>query len=559
MNNTKLRPWQEQAIKKSWKWMINDKKDHRFLINAAPGSGKTLCATMIAKKLIDNNKIDRVIVIAPLVEVVSQWADEFEKKTGRHMSKITGFDKEDPDVDICSTWASVKNSLDLFQTICNNSKTLIICDEHHHAAFSAAWGIAAESSFKNASYVLVLTGTPMRSDSDCLTWFAYTDKGRIDYPDEGTYTLTYGEAVKLGYCRPITFHRHFGKYSVNLGEGNFINVLSGEDKINFPSTMNDIKDIPALQKTLEFYKLACRWKYKPGTKIFDTQDTNTYQASLLEKGIVLLDQVQNDMPQAAGLVITHRTEMANYMAGLLETLTGEKPVIVHNKEHSPHEKIKRFRKSKKNWIVSVGMVSEGIDIKRLRVLVYLPRGKTELFFRQAMGRIVRNYDEIDDFSFPQVVMPNDNAFDTYAKRIESEMPPNIINELKAKKTTKICPTCNSENSIETSICKFCGDKFPEKEIRYKTCEKCEHKNPVNLENCQNCGNSFENKFEISLEDAFPDGGFIGGEEYSEDEMIYDEDQYNELKNKLLDFRRGRTLLSKVTPQELELLNSINKT
>ena len=38
------------------------------------------------------------------------------------------------------------------------------------------------------------------------------------------------------------------------------------------------------------------------------------------------------------------------------------------------------------------MIGEGVDIQRLRVLVYLPRARTDLRFRQAMGRVVRKYD-----------------------------------------------------------------------------------------------------------------------------------------------------------------------
>ncbi len=41
------------------------------------------------------------------------------------------------------------------------------------------------------------------------------------------------------------------------------------------------------------------------------------------------------------------------------------------------------------WLVSVLMVSEGVDIPRLRVGVYATPARTELFFRQVMGRFVR--------------------------------------------------------------------------------------------------------------------------------------------------------------------------
>src|SRR5581483_11808977 len=41
------------------------------------------------------------------------------------------------------------------------------------------------------------------------------------------------------------------------------------------------------------------------------------------------------------------------------------------------------------WIVAVRMVSEGVDIPRLRVGVFATTTSTELFFRQAVGRLVR--------------------------------------------------------------------------------------------------------------------------------------------------------------------------
>lgn len=35
-----LRPWQKSALDQALKWFLIEKKDKKFLINAAPGSGK---------------------------------------------------------------------------------------------------------------------------------------------------------------------------------------------------------------------------------------------------------------------------------------------------------------------------------------------------------------------------------------------------------------------------------------------------------------------------------------------------------------------------------------
>ena len=217
----KLRHWQSEAILKALHWLLNGGGDRHFVINAAPGSGKTIAACSIAEELIQRGEIERVIVIAPRAEVVNQWSADFQRVTGRYMSKVTGADGDINalGIDVCATWSAVQGLQDGFQAICNAGKTLVICDEHHHAAVEAAWGDSADSAFLNAKYVLVLTGTPIRSDGEKSVWLAYDDAGAIDHPEEGTYTLTYGEAVDLAYCRPVTFHRHEGRFTVDLEGG----------------------------------------------------------------------------------------------------------------------------------------------------------------------------------------------------------------------------------------------------------------------------------------------------------------------------------------------------
>ena len=185
----KLRQWQNEALKKAVQWLLVERHDRHFLINAAPGSGKTLAACAIAQTLFEMEEIDRVIVIAPRSEVVNQWAEDFRYVTHRHMGKVTAGDGDIDalSIDICATWSAIQGLLPELQAVCRSSKTLVICDEHHHAAVKAAWGKGADGAFTNAKFVLVLTGTPIRSDGSESVWLAYDDVGAIDHPDEGTY------------------------------------------------------------------------------------------------------------------------------------------------------------------------------------------------------------------------------------------------------------------------------------------------------------------------------------------------------------------------------------
>jgi len=258
--NLKLRPWQQEALGKAINWLVQEQKDRHFLINAAPGAGKTLASCAIAQTLISAGEIERVIVIAPRSEVVNQWSDDFRQVTGRHMGKVTAKDGsiEALGIDVCATWSAVQGLLPEFQAVCRSSKTLLICDEHHHAAVEAAWGNSANGAFADAKYVLVLTGTPIRSDGAQSVWLAYDDAGAIKHPAEGTYTLNYGKAVDLGYCRPVTFHRHEGRFTVDLDGGHSIHV-SGHTKETLPK---DLQRIPGLQAALEFYRLARTPQYR---------------------------------------------------------------------------------------------------------------------------------------------------------------------------------------------------------------------------------------------------------------------------------------------------------
>ena len=66
----KLRDWQKEAATKCLNWYTKN-NDNKFVINAAPGTGKTICSISIINELKKQDQIDRVIVIAPLAYI---WA-----------------------------------------------------------------------------------------------------------------------------------------------------------------------------------------------------------------------------------------------------------------------------------------------------------------------------------------------------------------------------------------------------------------------------------------------------------------------------------------------------
>ena len=461
---SKARAWQLEAVSAAIKHY--ESGDKHFAFNAAPGAGKTKAAIMMAEHLFEQNKIDRVIVIAPRKEVVKQWSKEFLQMTGRKMMKITGasaaeLDVEEMEENIASTWAGVSGLADVVQAICENYRVLVIADEVHHAAMEAAWGVGADNSMKDSAYVLALTGTPLRSDGQAALWFR----------EENSYTVSYKTAVDEGWCVPATFHRHFGEFEVEL-HGHSVKV--SQDAIRVPSQLVDLVDATA-KRALKFDRLI-----KQPTRTEDGKPMlHSYHSSMLDWANKKLDKLRGralgefGMPNAGGLVIAPNIEMAEYFAELIEMKFGEKAAIVHSAlgGDAAEMRIKAFRESDRKWMVSVNMVSEGVDIPRLRVLVFLPMASTELYFRQAIGRVIRKQGNPKaDNSRAYCIMPETSDFVEFAQRIEGEMGRQDDGDGEKQTRAKKPPeereswTCNEHdddgcgaiNDAKSRVCHACG-------------------------------------------------------------------------------------------------------
>ena len=88
-------------------------------------------------------------------------------------------------------------------------------------------------------------------------------------------------------------------------------------------------------------------------------------------------------------------------------------------EPGASRRIAEFASSDRRWLVSVLMVSEGVDIPRLRVGVYATAARTELFFRQVVGRFIRATPQ-PRRQMSYLLMPADPRLKALAREIELE-------------------------------------------------------------------------------------------------------------------------------------------
>ena len=111
--------------------------------------------------------------------------------------------------------------------------------------------------------------------------------------------------------------------------------------------------------------------------------------SVLDVAHERLTELRREDPGAGGLVIAMDQAHARGIADLLARRHGVRPVVAVSEDPDASDRIAAFAASDQPWIVAVRMVSEGVDVPRLRLGVFATTTTTELFFRQAVGRIVR--------------------------------------------------------------------------------------------------------------------------------------------------------------------------
>ncbi len=336
-----------------------------FLVDACPGAGKTKFAVMLAMNELRRGAVDRVDVVGPSVHICRQWAQEMAN-WGLHLDQEN--DRESADcVGRVFTYQRLGMSPGAL-TCSKDPKRLVILDEIHHAGDQKTWGDALRLVYGQAHRRLLLSGTPFRSDGSPIPFVSYSaGTYGVSVSD---YSYGYGEALRDGYCAPLYFPHH---------DGDFQWERDGEIfRADLMARLGGQLDADRLRTAL-------------------APEGDFVQQLLLEAHQHLM-ALRTEHPQAGGIVFGRDVANVKLLADTLARLSGKRPITVTNDDKDAGDRIRRFRESDSPWLVSVKMVSEGVDIPRLRVGVYLSPVQTEMFFRQAAGRLVRLVDGLEDQS-----------------------------------------------------------------------------------------------------------------------------------------------------------------
>ena len=349
-----LRRWQRDAFDG---WNAARPKD--ALIVATPGAGKTRFAARLAHAALADGAVSRVLVVVPREHLKAQTAismaqagiridHRFENAAGAIARDVHG---------AAVTYQQLAAAPALYRRLAS-VPTLVVLDEIHHAGDAASWGGALKEAFGGATHRVALSGTPFRSDGTAIPFVRYHGGECV-----ADFSYDYASALREGVCRPLLFPLQGGHAEWTSKDGTH-HAASFDERLRSKSRMSERLRTVLLQES---------W-------IGDV---------LLKAHARLLDLRRTEHANAAGLIVAMNQEHARFLARLLEARTGVKPAIVLSEEENASRTIASFGRGTQPWIVAVHMVSEGVDIPRLRVGVYASNVVTEMYFRQFCGRFVR--------------------------------------------------------------------------------------------------------------------------------------------------------------------------
>lgn len=389
-NNRSLRKWQKQAQQKCLVQFANGKRV--WVQETVTGGGKTFFAKDTAIQMYESGTIDLIIVVVPSIGVLTGWLNAFKGSLN-----ATAGPNYQADTQVwVTTYAGYK-------AICNALASrmtkgyLLIVDEYHHAEREAQWGQAVETLSKGAKHVLMLSGTPWRTQGT----IALLEKERNIYnhpyySDDGTIEPD-----------------HFYRYKADLEEKETRATVPVHFEFEPAEAIDkDTGEIYSLLlDTDDWWQLADERCKEPLGKYVTITDKamprnarlegKKMHRNLLEKGLKALEKSREQIKNACGISDVSIMHVAcscvndarSVESYITTTFPWVKAETIVSEDASSAKRIEEIQRAcrqashdRPDVIISVGMISEGVDIPAIKVTVYFNKILTLLYLIQLIGR-----------------------------------------------------------------------------------------------------------------------------------------------------------------------------
>lgn len=368
-----LQPWQQQVVKD-----FEAKYDQDIYVTVAgTGCGKTFAGAAMAAKafMVESDKNPLIVICCPYRSIKKGWQKALKSYGIR--ATTNNNHSSDPSLDaIICTYASAKNILGVAYSF--DRPIILILDEFHHVEENGEWAKPyADMEIGSGQTVikaLLFSGTPWHESGALPSHLVtYDDNGYV----KADMVYSYGQAV----------NEEDADRNVVPVEFDLIDGIAYQDIID--NDTNEKVD----ERAYDTENMRKSDTISPFVN-FTASNITEYDAvvEMISRGVGRLNQVRNnkDTSTCGGLIIVMGIEQAKAVKRYIHDAHGKTAILVTSDDPKAGTAIETFRENRsQEWLIAVDMVSEGVDVPRLKVLVDLTNKLTLLHIIQRWGRVLR--------------------------------------------------------------------------------------------------------------------------------------------------------------------------
>lgn len=448
------RRWQEKALEKFFSAdniaALASGEKPSFVLDAEPGAGKQFFAGSVAQVMLRSGLVDRVMVVVPTDPLRTQTGKSIAQDFGLSVYNDTGNPSPNCEV-VVQTYQGLTSDAGwiIWSEAMNRQRWLVILDEFHHLSDNNTWGERVQQITAPVRYLLQMTGTLWRSS-----------KG------EELPRTTYRDVLgRPGQMEPVPDFEY--TYPEALADGNVVRLVAfrtDDSQIRWLSTVGADPDEHGCAVPVEYthslsddLNAIYRGKLRPRDIVkLTTQRRNHLldpSGRWIKDRILDLHRSLRDARlthrDAAGLFICKNQDHAERVCALVEQLTGQRALLVHDKVKDANELIRKFDRKVDGYgdywyLVSVKMVSEGVDVKRLTHLAYFTVIQQQLSWKQMIGRVIRWQPDAPQNQIAVVYQPQYPELVRYAAELEKAARPYLE---QRQEEEKLCSRCGKDPCI----------------------------------------------------------------------------------------------------------------
>lgn len=380
-----------------------------ILMAVTPGGGKS-SIPIIAGKLKEAGLIDGLSWIVPRQALQDQgergFMDPFFRRLFNHRLSIRSSTN---DVNPCRGTAGFVTTyqalgVDDNKTVLNEFRSrryALILDEFHHVEEGGIWHEAIEPIYRQAAFVIKMTGTLERGDGKPIAFIRYRNNRPYFQDDGKTAVITYSrrDALAEKAILPISFY-------LSDGQSSWIDQTGKNKSIDSFSKAKKTERAAALYTALK----------------------TDFASELLRECVLHWKSVRRTNPRAKLLVVTAEYGQAQDVTFMLKRSIGLNAEIAtsHNSKNAALA-IKHFKAGNIDVLVTIAMAYEGLDVPPVTHICCLTHIRSTPWIEQMVARGVR----IDKYAGPyesqrcHVFAPKDDLFVEIMDRIRKEQTPSL--------------------------------------------------------------------------------------------------------------------------------------